>query len=252
MLRVACCVLRVACCVLRVACRVVRGLWVAGSGLRVKCCCVVYHYVCCVLCVRVHCSRAQHPCRLCSGRDGSASGLRSYFMHRPQGVNDRPAPDRRCTEGHPFGSHRRFCWRVVQPAIGTSLSVPPLGVRVRSAVFFFVFSFFNGSQHSRWHRILRQQELQLLDLVMLQGGTRPTIAVLHEDSRHRRHVRTYEVSVEVRPLCSHHHHPSTHPSQRTAFMSTSCVGLCAVVPQCAVVYATFYVNASLVLTGGVV
>mmetsp|Transcript_40860 Transcript_40860/g.102893 ORF Transcript_40860/g.102893 Transcript_40860/m.102893 type:complete len:1012 (-) Transcript_40860:694-3729(-) len=42
---------------------------------------------------------------------------------------------------------------------------------------------------------IRLNELQVIDIQFLHGCQKPTIAVLHQDSRDARHVRTYEISL---------------------------------------------------------
>ena len=44
------------------------------------------------------------------------------------------------------------------------------------------------------------QELYLLDLCFLAGTPRPTLATLHEDSKHQRYLKTHEVSVRDKAL----------------------------------------------------
>ena len=45
-----------------------------------------------------------------------------------------------------------------------------------------------------------QDELQLLDMTMLHGTAQPTVAVLYQDNREARHVRTYKIDIPVRGL----------------------------------------------------
>ena len=47
---------------------------------------------------------------------------------------------------------------------------------------------------------LPPQELYLLDLCFLAGTPRPTLATLHEDSKHQRYLKTHEVSVRDKAL----------------------------------------------------
>jgi DNA damage-binding protein 1 len=47
---------------------------------------------------------------------------------------------------------------------------------------------------------VRLEELQVIDLKFLHGGARPTLAVLYEDAKEGRHVKTYEVNVAERDL----------------------------------------------------
>jgi hypothetical protein len=43
---------------------------------------------------------------------------------------------------------------------------------------------------------MRLEELAVLDMQFLAGCARPTIAVLYEDTKHARHIKTYEVSAK--------------------------------------------------------
>ncbi|PSC68559.1 DNA damage-binding 1 [Micractinium conductrix] len=47
---------------------------------------------------------------------------------------------------------------------------------------------------------MRLDELKVIDLAFLDGCTAPTIAVLYEDTKEQRHVKTYEVSVRDKEL----------------------------------------------------
>lgn len=56
---------------------------------------------------------------------------------------------------------------------------------------------------------MRLEELQVLDLAWLYGCARPTLAVLYEDSKQSRHVKTYEVRCAARRAAGS---PAIHPS----------------------------------------
>lgn len=43
---------------------------------------------------------------------------------------------------------------------------------------------------------LRLEELSVVALAFLEGCARPTLALLHEDTKLARHVKTYEVSLK--------------------------------------------------------
>ncbi len=43
---------------------------------------------------------------------------------------------------------------------------------------------------------IRLEELCVIDMRFLEGCGRPTVAVLYEDAKHARHIKTYEVSVK--------------------------------------------------------
>ena len=47
---------------------------------------------------------------------------------------------------------------------------------------------------------VRMEELYLLDLCFLAGTPRPTLATLHEDSKHQRYLKTHEVAVRDKAL----------------------------------------------------
>eukprot|EP00958_Prasinococcus_capsulatus_P013243 scaffold1343_cov369-Prasinococcus_capsulatus_cf.AAC.10 len=47
---------------------------------------------------------------------------------------------------------------------------------------------------------VRLEELQVIDIIFLHGLSKPTIAVLYEDTRDARHVKTYEVSLKDKEL----------------------------------------------------
>ena len=42
-----------------------------------------------------------------------------------------------------------------------------------------------------------QDELQVLDMVFLAGCTKPTLCVLYQDAKDARHVRTYQINLQV-------------------------------------------------------
>ena len=48
---------------------------------------------------------------------------------------------------------------------------------------------------------IRVDELQVLDMQFLFGCPRPTVALLFQDNKNARHLRTYEISLKdkVRP-----------------------------------------------------
>lgn len=43
---------------------------------------------------------------------------------------------------------------------------------------------------------IRVDELQVLDLQFLYGCPRPTVALLYQDNKNARHLRTYEISLK--------------------------------------------------------
>lgn len=43
---------------------------------------------------------------------------------------------------------------------------------------------------------IRVEELQILDIKFLEGFTRPTVAVLYQDPKRDRHIKTYEVNLK--------------------------------------------------------
>ncbi len=43
---------------------------------------------------------------------------------------------------------------------------------------------------------VRLDELKVLDLAFLHGCKAPTLAVLYEDTKEQRHIKTYEVSLK--------------------------------------------------------
>ena len=47
---------------------------------------------------------------------------------------------------------------------------------------------------------VRLDELQVVDVAFLHGCARPTIAVLHQDAKEARHVKTYEVDLKTKDL----------------------------------------------------
>ena len=54
---------------------------------------------------------------------------------------------------------------------------------------------------------MRLDELKVLDLAFLHGCAAPTLAVLYEDTKEQRHIKTYETSfrdkVMLRLFCIH-------------------------------------------------
>jgi DNA damage-binding protein 1 len=56
---------------------------------------------------------------------------------------------------------------------------------------------------------IRLEELQVIDITFLYGCPRPTIALLYQDSKGQRHMKTYEVLLKDKvnsPAVTSHHH----------------------------------------------
>ncbi len=57
-----------------------------------------------------------------------------------------------------------------------------------------------GQLHEAFN--MRIDELNVIDMIFLEGCAKPTIAVLYQDNKDARHIKTYEVVLKekVRPL----------------------------------------------------
>ena len=67
-----------------------------------------------------------------------------------------------------------------------------------------------------------QDELQLLDMTLLDGCAQPTVAVLYQDNREARHVRTYKIDTAVRADAIVWTCARTRPSLTHAQTNPSC------------------------------
>lgn len=101
----------------------------------------------------------------------------------------------------------------IEPAAGTSTLGAPFNLRLvcaspshtqATAIVTHLSSTFCGTHASVDLPALRpthnQDELQVLDMVFLAGCTKPTLCVLYQDAKDARHVRTYQINLQVRSL----------------------------------------------------
>jgi len=74
-----------------------------------------------------------------------------------------------------------------------------LGLHMYDGLFKIIPALAGGTLRSEAFNV-RMEELYLLDLCFLAGTPRPTLATLHEDSKHQRYLKTHEVSVRDKAL----------------------------------------------------
>ena len=90
-----------------------------------------------------------------------------------------------------------------QAEIGQIAVIDPqarlIGLHLYDGLFKVLSATAGGSLQSESFNI-RLEELKVLDMVFLHGPTKPTLALLFEDNKEGRHVKTYEVQLKDKDL----------------------------------------------------